>query len=87
MITCNILFDNQYGFRKHHSTALALIHLYDKLSSAIDNKKFTIGVFIDLSKAFDTVNHEILLAKLHHYGLEEHHLNGLKTIYQIENNL
>ena len=67
MIKCNILFDNQYGFRKHHSTALALIHLNDKLSSAIDNKKFTIGVFIDLSKAFDTVNHEILLAKLHHY--------------------
>ena len=69
MITCNILFDNQYGFRKHHSTALALIHLYDKLSSAIDNKKFTIGMFIDLSKAFDTVNHEILLARLHHYGV------------------
>ena len=65
----NFLFDNQYGFRKDHSTALALIHLYDKLSSAIDNKKFTIGVFIDLSKAFDTVNHEILLAKLHHYGI------------------
>ena len=65
----HILFDNQYGFRKQHSTALALIHLYDKLSTAIDNKEYTMGVFIDLSKAFDTVNHDILLAKLKHYGI------------------
>ena len=64
-----ILFDNQYGFRKNHSTALALLHLYDILANAIDNKEYTMGVFIDLSKAFDTVNHEILLAKLQHYGI------------------
>ena len=75
----NILFNNQYGFRKNHSTALALIHLYDKLSSAIDNRKFTIGVFIDLSKAFDTVNHEILLAKLQHYGVRGTPLKWFKS--------
>ena len=65
----NILSDNQFGFRKHHSTKYALTLLYDKISAAIDNKENTVGIFIDLSKAFDTVNHEILLQKLFHYGI------------------
>ena len=70
LIKYNILFDNQYGFRKNHSTALALLHyLYDTLANAIDNKEYTMGVFIDLSKAFDTANQEILLAKLQHYRI------------------
>mgnify|MGYP002259958632 FL=1 len=49
LIKYNILFDNQYSFRKNHSTALALLHLYDTLANAIDNKEYTMGVFIDLS--------------------------------------
>ena len=65
----NILSNNQYGFRKNHSTAYALIQLYDKLSDAIDQRKVTLGPFIDLSKAFDTVNHDILLAELEFYGV------------------
>ena len=65
----NILSNNQYGFRKNHSTAYALIQLYDKLSDAIDQRKVTLGLFIDLSKAFDTVNHDILLAELEFYGV------------------
>ena len=63
-----ILSDNQYGFRKHHSTAYALACLYDKSSPAIQNKEYTVGISIDLSKAFDTVDHHILISKLEHYG-------------------
>ena len=65
----NILSNNQYGFRKNHCTAYALIQLYDKLSNAIDQGKVTLGLLIDLSKAFNTVNHDIFLAKLEFCGV------------------
>ena len=65
----NILSKHQYGFRKDRSTEHAIIELTDKISKAIDEGKYTIGIFLDLSKAFDTVNHEILLKKLEHYGI------------------
>ena len=48
-------------------TSLALLNLLDKTTSAIDKKKYTPGFFLDLSKAFDTVNHESLFEKLEHY--------------------
>ena len=60
--------ENQYGFGKNHSTSLALVDLYDKISLAIDQKEFAVGVFLDLSKAFDTLDHNILCDKLDHYG-------------------
>ena len=75
----NILSINQFGFRKNHSTSLALIHLYDKISTAIDNRKYTVGIFLDLSKAFDTVNHKIMLTKLEHYGVRGNSLQWFKS--------
>ena len=64
-----ILHPNQFGFRSNLSTSTALIQIVDEISKSIDEKKITIGVFIDLAKAFDTVNHGILLNKLEHYGV------------------
>ena len=59
----------EYGFRPNMSTSLALLELTEEITSALDKKKSTIGVFIDLKKAFDTIDHTLLLAKLRHYGV------------------
>ena len=56
----NILSNNQYGFRKRISTPMALIELIENISTSIDNNEYTIGIFLDLAKASDTVNHDIL---------------------------
>ena len=63
------IYNLQFGFRKGHSTTHSLLHLTEDIRKAIDENKFAIGVFIDLQKAFDTVDHNILLKKLHHYGI------------------
>ena len=65
----DILFENQFGFRKKNSTIYALIEITERIKESIDNGKFGCGIFIDLKKAFDTVNHKILLTKLEHYGI------------------
>ena len=63
------LFQNQFGFRKNNSTTFALHEITEKIKETISNKKYGCGIFIDLRKAFDTVNHEISLRKLEHYGI------------------
>ena len=67
--THNILSNRQFGFRKKHSTKLALISLTEEIRRALDAGNFSCGVFIDLKKAFDTVNHDILLRKMELYGI------------------
>jgi retron-type reverse transcriptase len=71
--------NNQYGFHKGHSTSLALIDLFDNISSAIDRKEHSVGIFLDLSKAFDTVDHNILLDKLNYYGIRGLALDLIKS--------
>ena len=67
----SILFENQFGFRKNNSTSYALMDITEKIKESIDSGKFGCGIFIDLRKAFDTVNHEIILEKLEHYGVRD----------------
>ena len=67
----NILYNYQSGFRKNHSTDLCLSFLNDKILKGFDKGLFTGMILIDLQKAFDTINHEILLGKLHAIGFPE----------------
>ena len=65
----NCLFNYQFGFRNHHSTNHALISITEKIQQTIDDVKIACGVFLDFEKTFDTVDHDILLAKLEHYEI------------------
>ena len=65
----NCLYKKQFGFRNFHSTNHALISITEEIKQTLDKNQFSCGVFLDFQKAFDTVNHEILLKKLDHYGI------------------
>ena len=65
----NIIFDQQFGFHSKHSTDMALNHMTYLISNSLSNRLHTAGVFIELSKAFDTNDQNILLSKLDFYGV------------------
>ena len=69
LISHYIIYKHQCGFQENKSTALAVLDIYSKLTKSIENKEFPFCLFHDFAKGFDTVNHEILLSKLEHYGI------------------
>ena len=74
-----ILIGNQFGFRKLHSSYMALMSMMDQVTKALDNGECVIGILLDFSKAFDTVNHSILIDKLYHYGIRGNVLEWFKS--------
>ena len=74
-----ILYEYQFGFREGHSTTQALIDITDRLKTAMDAKELSCGIFIDLTKAFDTVDHSILLKKMYTYGIRGNVHNLFKS--------
>ena len=69
LVRYEILYKSQFGFRRGHSTTHATLDFVNTIEDALNNNEFAVGVFCDLSKAFDTIDHDILLEKLDHYGI------------------
>ena len=74
-----VLYNYQFGFRKKVSTAQTLLNMSQKILDALDKGQYACGVFIDLQKAFDTVDHDILLKKLFHYGIRGNALSLFRS--------
>jgi hypothetical protein len=77
--TNNILSQNQFGFKKGQSTETAMLQLVSYIMPAFEERKFALGVYLDFSKAFDTVDHSILLKKLEKYGIRGLALNLVRS--------
>ena len=73
----SILYDHQLGSIPGKNTTNAILSLVDYLNNSIENNKLTCGIFLDISKAFDTIDHNILLSKLHIYGIRGNTLNWI----------
>ena len=74
-----LLYKYQFGFREDHSCILALTELTDKIRHFLDKQNYVIGLFVDLTKAFDTVDHGILLEKMKSYGIRGHSNNFFRS--------
>ena len=66
---CDLFATHQYGFRARHNVTHPLLHFSEKIFQALNEGKISLAIFIDLKKSFDTVDYDILLAKLEHYGV------------------
>ena len=75
----NIIYRKQLGFRKKHSTMHTILMITDSIQRAIEEGKYSCGIFLDFSKAFETVDHSILIKKLTHYGIRGK--NGEEVVY------
>ena len=78
----NLLFRKQFGFRKGNSTDHALIKFIDSICDSFNQNKYTLVVFIDLSKAFDTADHNILIDKLNSYGIKSSSLKWFELSFK-----
>ena len=74
-----LLSDNQLGFRKGHSTTEAIYYLLEKMNKSINTSEYCLNVFIDFSKAFDSITHEILISKLSSFGISEATINWFRS--------
>ena len=83
----NYIYPLQFGFRQKCSTTHALISLTEDIRKNLAEGNIGCGIFGDLQKAFDTVEHDILLAKLEHYGIVVLQMNCLDPTYLTENNM
>ena len=75
----NLIYSRQFGFRKSHSTLHTLTVIVERIRKSLDNGELACGVFVDLQKAFDTVDHQILISKLDHYGIRGPCKNWFKS--------
>ena len=78
-LRAKLFYTSQYGFRKDHSTEFAILEVVDRVIKDMDNNKLPLNIYLDLSKAFDTLDHEILLYKLSYYGLGDEAVEILKS--------
>ena len=82
-----LFFNSQYGFRKLHSTQYAALELIDRIMHDIDNKHMSLALYMDMSKAFDTLDHSILIHKLHCYGIKKLRAGMVRELFEKQNSI